>query len=1192
MKRKTQKLLALSLAFAMTVGLAPINAAAADAQSVETQGSSIKPMVAPGIDIQDPTGEYFVNGKVPITIDFNVENREFDKTKVSWAVKPSEQNAIPLTEKLDYEVDETGKTYTFNIAQVISTGLLLNVEKITLAVSYDNTQYGEAPYDDTTTVTVKQPYVKISSVNASGNTFSVGDEIPFTKNNSTVTGTVYDGQYPSGQEMTNLTVVGIEAGDNSSNLNFKTTDDGWVVTPRYNKAASGDIKITVEYLTYTLTDTCTVEFVEINNDYMLEINADIAQVMPGSTIDVEAIVREKDSDDEAGKVVDLPSKAEIVWKSGDTAIATVQADGTDSTKCTVTGAGAQGNVTVTATMLINGVITTANANIKISNTIIDYYTIELDGMKLDADINETWTVTPILYNNKYDKTTKTYSKEEVKDVDFSWGGAAVTDVTNETDDSGFPVAEIKTADGAYVAADTYYPAQAFSFKRTALGDYTDTSTAIADARKITISARTRVNGIDTVVEIVGKEGKNTIATQTFEQIVLDDSDENTTYEIKVIGDKNVNVYNGESTKVLELDATKVPEGTELEWKVSAAGYYSTKDYRYASEEKGDFSVAEESNGNYLLTLNMDQLKKTLVLNSDVDEANKAENRDDYSNEFTVNATIKQIEVTYQNKAGGVYKEGSSYYTDRPHAVWDLTLVEASVEELPLGRYDGYQYITKLMPTETFTIPSKFENVKVYNAEQPYGFYSDVTVADVEVVSQYNAKVSSADSGWTVSYTGKEDKGVYLDGSVELKITCEKDGIQCEEVVAVISFNDEQYEIVFDDMDSVSPNLVEAQTLKNLKLEKRYLDNDDKTQTTYLYTGNVAWNWSGDDDLVKIATGSTGMVDLTRGEWFTEESKTPFKLERKKDSTAEFSLVLNASTDNGGGIDDSYTFNFKSVCNCGTDLPSNLKKHEATEPTCTTAGNKEYYECTVHSGNYYVLEDGKYVAASMEEIMEGLEATGHKLELVPAKEATATEAGNKAYYKCSVCGATFEDEEGKIPITADDYTIPATGQTTPAEPTTPTTPTTPATPATPAASTVTVGTTVTDSTGAVYEVTSTTEKTIAYKQAVKTAKKVTVPATLQINGETYKVTSIAAKAFKGCKKLTKVTIKGNVTKIGKAAFKGCTKLKKVVIKSKNIKKIGKKAFTNIAKNSVIKVPKSKKAAYKKLLRKSGYKKTVK
>ncbi len=43
--------------------------------------------------------------------------------------------------------------------------------------------------------------------------------------------------------------------------------------------------------------------------------------------------------------------------------------------------------------------------------------------------------------------------------------------------------------------------------------------------------------------------------------------------------------------------------------------------------------------------------------------------------------------------------------------------------------------------------------------------------------------------------------------------------------------------------------------------------------------------------------------------------------------------------------------------------------------------------------------------------------------VKAKEATYTEAGNKAYYVCSVCGRLYEDAEGTNQINAEDVIIP-------------------------------------------------------------------------------------------------------------------------------------------------------------------------
>ena len=88
-------------------------------------------------------------------------------------------------------------------------------------------------------------------------------------------------------------------------------------------------------------------------------------------------------------------------------------------------------------------------------------------------------------------------------------------------------------------------------------------------------------------------------------------------------------------------------------------------------------------------------------------------------------------------------------------------------------------------------------------------------------------------------------------------------------------------------------------------------------------------------------------------------------------------------------------------------------------------------------------------------------------------------------------------------------------------------------------------------------------------ASKKVKKLTIPATITIQGKKYTVTEIGSKAFSGCKNLKQVTIK-----------------------SKKITKIGKNAFKNVSKKAVVKVPKSKKKVYKKLLKKAGYKGKVK
>lgn len=105
--------------------------------------------------------------------------------------------------------------------------------------------------------------------------------------------------------------------------------------------------------------------------------------------------------------------------------------------------------------------------------------------------------------------------------------------------------------------------------------------------------------------------------------------------------------------------------------------------------------------------------------------------------------------------------------------------------------------------------------------------------------------------------------------------------------------------------------------------------------------------------------------------------------------------------------------------------------------------------------------------------------------------------------------------------------------------------------------------------------------------------VTIVKTVKVDGKSYKVTSVAAKALKNNKKVKKVVIGSNITKIGAEAFSGCKNLKTISILSSKLKSVGKNAIKNINKKATISCPKKKKAAYKKLFKsRTGYKKTMK
>ena len=292
-----------------------------------------------------------------------------------------------------------------------------------------------------------------------------------------------------------------------------------------------------------------------------------------------------------------------------------------------------------------------------------------------------------------------------------------------------------------------------------------------------------------------------------------------------------------------------------------------------------------------------------------------------------------------------------------------------------------------------------------------------------------------------------------------------------------------------------------------------------------------------------------------------------------------------------------------------------------------------------------------------------ESYDYTLQEVKAKEPKCTEAGNKAYYKCSVCGKLYTDQEGTNEVSANTVVVPAKGHsftwiidreateqaegsrheecsichekkaavaipklpssTQPSESPSGSPSQKPSeqpsqkpsgspsqkpsgspsqkpsgSPSQQPEQDIKVpakGTKLTAK-GASYQVTSAAEKnpTVVYKGSKKQKASVTIPDTVTIDKVTYKVTSIAANAFKNNKKLKKVVIGKNVTKIGKKAFYGCSKLKKITVKTTKLtkKNVGRQAFKGIHKKAAFKVPKKKISSYRKVFRARGAAKTTK
>lgn len=123
------------------------------------------------------------------------------------------------------------------------------------------------------------------------------------------------------------------------------------------------------------------------------------------------------------------------------------------------------------------------------------------------------------------------------------------------------------------------------------------------------------------------------------------------------------------------------------------------------------------------------------------------------------------------------------------------------------------------------------------------------------------------------------------------------------------------------------------------------------------------------------------------------------------------------------------------------------------------------------------------------------------------------------------------------------------------------------------------------TKAVYKIISTRKnKSVQYVNSTKkNITNVTVPASVQFNGKTFKVVSIGKGAFKNNKKLKSVKIGKNVKTIGKKAFSGCTKLNNVKM-GKNITSVEASAFNKCTSLIKITIPNKvkkigKKAFYK-------------
>lgn len=214
--------------------------------------------------------------------------------------------------------------------------------------------------------------------------------------------------------------------------------------------------------------------------------------------------------------------------------------------------------------------------------------------------------------------------------------------------------------------------------------------------------------------------------------------------------------------------------------------------------------------------------------------------------------------------------------------------------------------------------------------------------------------------------------------------------------------------------------------------------------------------------------------------------------------------------------------------------------KATGHLHTEIRNKKDASCTEngYTGDMYCKDCGALLKKG-----ETIDALGHQWKETKRVEPSYTEDG-QIIYICNRCGEQKAETFEKLayPKAGTKYTVA----------------------------------------GCQYKVTKAGAE-VSLIKTNKKAKRVTIPAVIKVNGVTYKVTSIGAKAFNGNKKLTKITVGTNIKRISNNAFYKCKSLKMVNIKSMLLTKktANKKAFKGVGKKMVIKVPKKVKKAYVKM-----------
>ena len=660
------------------------------------------------------------------------------------------------------------------------------------------------------------------------------------------------------------------------------------------------------------------------------------------------------------------------------------------------------------------------------------------------------------------------------------------------------------------------------------------------------------------------------------------------------------VFNGQEYFSGSAQLLEIPRGTELKLRNLATSILGKVDFQWYDSHKNP--VPDEQGGktstitikkstqgeeNYYCKVTDGNIEKeseiTLGAEDTLDFSTKINGKYNNSSDeepFTMKkgekATLSVVDVktTYDNaKITYQWYEGSEDLLEGENGPNLTVTKKAGYEEYTCKVSDGN------VTHQTYfvlDIESGLEWTSYINGKQAERDEDGLLDASIEaetgdkVLMEVKAESSYEDS--TLSYQWYKDDEK-IKGATQSSYTATKQA--ATEYYAEEGVNDENYYCKISDGYTSDTCYFTLRTKKTLSI-KAFINgaNTSKLETAA----------AGEKYVLKADSSSTHKNSNITCKWYQEGEEGWNRVRDESGNmvtTPELAITKNGTkredwkveVTDGNDI-EQMTFSLADTEHC----EHKWSIDDIEDATCTKDGKKMY------SCEYCYKQKTEKIPALGHEWDEG----------TVTKQPSVTEEGIRTY-KCkrSGCKETMTEKIAKLPKPEQPSTEkPGTGETKPSGDNK--TPVTSDNNAGTAKQTLKPGTKIVDKkTKAAYKVMA--DNTVQYtKVTSKKAKTVKVPSTITVNGVKCQVTSIAPKAMKGNKKLTKVVIPASVRTIGAQAFAGCKNLKNITIQTPYLtkKSVGAKAFKGISDKAVIKVPKKQFKAYQKLLKTKGVSKKVK